>query len=312
MNNKIHFLHNEKNKYNIRYKFSSSNLLNSKNDLKTKILSLNCFNKPKYLYAKLINKNNKIIKRANSSIIKPTKLELKNDNYNKQSENFNSNDSISYLKNINKKIKNFVELKEKDLKKKYFYISENNKISNIIKRNNNNKFINKKMYNTYNEKKNCKSHITNHKNYYLKKYNSDKKFFISKIKNKYELLNSNKLKESKTFKKSKYNINSNYKSESNLFKDYNNSNQIFNLKSKEISMKKTNNLSRNNSMGFKSKIKSTDWKNCILESIISNITDNLDKKANDLFFFNQDQDYHHNNIKMFTILDLYNKKIKNI
>ena len=128
-------------------------------------------------------------------------------------------------------------------------------------------------------------------------------------KNKNELLNSNKLKENKTFKKSNYKRN-NYKSESNLFKDYNNNNRIFSLKSKEISMKKRNNLSRNNSIRFKSKFKSTDWKNSILESIISNIIGNMDKKTNDLLFSNQD--YHHNNIKMFTILELYNKKIKNI
>jgi hypothetical protein len=164
------------------------------------------------------------------------------------------------------------------------------------------------MNNTCYEQKNFKSHNKKNKNYYLKKYNSDEKFFISKVKNKNELLNSNKLKENKSFKQSNYNISRNNKSESNLFKDYNNSNRIFILKGKEISMKNRKNLSRNNPMEFKIKFKSTDWKNSILESIISNITDNLDKKANDLLF--SGEDYHHSNIKMFTIIDLYNKKIK--
>ena len=303
MNNKIHFSREEKNKFKIKYKLSSSNILNSKNGLKTKILNLNYFNKSIYQYIISINKNNKIIERANSSNIKPSKFELKNDNFNndKHNEIFNNNDSNSFLKSKNKKIKNFLELKEKDLDKKSFYISENNKIANIILRNN--KFFNKKMYNTSYKQNNYKSH---NKNYNLKKYNSDKKFFISKVKNKKEILNSNKLKENKVFKKANYNINSNYKSESNLFKDYNKNKGIFNLKSKEILMKNRNNLSRNNSMGLKIKFKSTDWKNSILERIISNIIENLDKKTNDLFF--SGEEYHHSNIKMLTILDLYNKK----
>ena len=147
----------------------------------------------------------------------------------------------------------------------------------------------------------------------------------NKIKKKYKINiktneNNNIVKYNKSqtiniLKKNKKNNISNVKI--NIFRDYINNDyklnhkKYINLKGSITNMKINKILSRNNSMDLRLKNKKTNWKNNILETIISNLT-NINKNTSKINFY--DDNNNHHKIKMFTILDLYhkNKKILNI
>ena len=76
-----------------------------------------------------------------------------------------------------------------------------------------------------------------------------------------------------------------------------------------ITFLKYNNIyNRKSFINIKQNVNKSDWKNNILENIITNIT-KVNKNVNSNINF-YDDNYNHQNIKMFTILDLYNKKPK--
>ena len=68
-------------------------------------------------------------------------------------------------------------------------------------------------------------------------------------------------------------------------------------------MKYNNFFPRKSIIDIKLEEKKSNWKNNILEGIITNIT-KINKRRNNINFY--DENYNHHNIKMFTILDLYN------
>ena len=140
------------------------------------------------------------------------------------------------------------------------------------------------------------------------------------VKNNENFSESSKVIEFNNFEISKelnQNKTQKYKSGINIFNIYKNNIKnekdikFFDLKINLTFLKKNNKF--NNAFNSKKciniekNVKKSDWKNNILENIISNIT-KVNKNVNKINFY--DDNYNHQNIKMFTILDLYNKKPK--
>ena len=105
-----------------------------------------------------------------------------------------------------------------------------------------------------------------------------------------------------------------YKSQINIFNIYNNNSfnkkeKFINLNNNVTYMKYNNFFPRKSIINIKLEEKKSNWKNNILEGIITNIT-KINKRRNNINFY--DENYNHHNIKMFTILDLYNENHKNL
>ena len=304
MRNKIHLVFERNNssiknkKFNIPLKLYNSNdnikqIFSDK--LKNKIKSFNNSN-----YS---SNNNSIYRQTNYkkkykkekliklSFSKNSQTTLKNYNYKYNSRNKFLNNSFFNFKIIKKKNRIFNSYKEINEHKKLFKIFENNSKINQL---NSNKSLSR--INDFNH-----HFLLDKKDIDIKNKENDSMNF-SRI-NKFEI--------SKDF--NNHNKSQKYNSEIDLFNIYNNTikdnKQFKNLK-KNSAYKKYNNIFLGQYFfNLRLKKNKVDWKNNILESVISNITKNY-KNGKDMSFY--DDNYNHRNIKMFTILDLYNKNHKSL
>lgn len=324
MNFNNHLSYDEKINLNKKDKYNNAVLLNFKKNidkvnqkLNSKLILNNSNSKNKIIKTLIKRNNNKSM--IQSPLIKKSQTFLKklDNNYNHK-YNYYNNSFCNNSKIVKSKIKKSYSSQEIHKDKKYFKLIKNRPKSNIIMRN---KIYNKKLYNTV-ELNNAKFKNNNNINYKINKYfinkhifdnhNIKKKIFIFNIKNNnYDFSNFLKDKnvnkdKDKIIKGLNFKNNLKYKSKINLFKEYKNNNNFSNININYNKILKLSNniLSRNNSLNYKKVEKNTDWKNSILDSIIFNINKSINNN-NNIF---SDDIYHHKNIKMFTILDLYNDK----
>ena len=135
------------------------------------------------------------------------------------------------------------------------------------------------------------------------------KLYIKNNENYSENSKINELNNFEIFKDLNENKTQKYKSGINIFNMYKNNikNDIkfINLKSNMTFLKYNSIFNRKDFININQNVKKSNWKNNILENIITNIT-KVNKNVNNINFY--DDNYNHQNIKMFTILDLYNKK----
>jgi len=241
-----------------------------------------------------------------------------NSNNNKYYNNKIRNESIKFKKGRNKS-------------ERYLKLSFSNNTQKPLKKYKTNNFFNNSFYNLNKLKitHSCKE-INKNKNYFdsfegTKNINrikrnthskSNKTIHLNKINTKTNENNNivkyNKSQMINILKKNKKNNIS--KEKINIFRDYINNDyklnhkKYINLKGSIANLKINKLLSRNKSMGLRLKNKKTNWKNNILETIISNLT-NINKNTSKINFY--DDNNNHHKIKMFTILDLYHKNKKN-
>ena len=307
MNNKNHILfhgNNDSNKKAIKQ--GSMKLYNSNNNIrnafnqkiKFKLNNFNNSNSNKILKFKQVKlkrkqKNKKTIKL---SLHKNSQTNLKNYNY-KNSRNDLLNYSFCNFNIIKSKMKTSLSAQDINKDKNIFEIFEKNPKKKLL---NENKILYKtnhfELRYLLDKKYNNNRNNINIKN---NEYNS----MDNDIKN-YEIF-SDSNNQKKIFK---------YKSQINIFNIYNNNSfnkkeKFINLNNNVTYMKYNNFLPRKSIINIKLEEKKSNWKNNILEGIITNIT-KINKRRNNINFY--DENYNHHNIKMFTILDLYNENHKNL
>lgn len=287
----------------------------------TKHLNLN--KESKYKKLKLYNTKLDIKKKFSEKL--KFKLNCKNHSRNK-SIKFKKGRNKKYLKlsfNSRTSLNNYTNKNKSIISNNTYYNSSKLKISQSCQDYKNksclDNYANKRKYNLVNRKSSYKT-IDLNNNYNISIIKNSSSFYKKKVNNsniiknnyktlkktdfsKYNMLNLNIIKENKD-------NNSKNSSEMNIFKEYiyNNyiNNQKMNLKDNLFNMKYNNFFFKSNSMDNKLKNKKSDWKNEILDCIISNLTNNKKKKVSKINFY--DDNNNHQKIKMFTILDLYNKK----
>lgn len=234
-------------------------------------------NNNKYYNNKIRNESIKFKKGRNKSE-RYLKLSFSN-NTQKPLKKYKTNNFFNNsFYNLNK-LKITHSCKEINKNKNYFDSFEGTKNINRIKRNTHSK-SNKTIHLN-------KSYKINNMNIFNNTYSFDKKIMnTNKIKKKYKINtktneNNNIVKYNKSqminiLKKNKKNNIS--KEKINIFRDYINNDyklnhkKYTNLKGSIANLKINKLLSRNKSMGLRLKNKKTNWKNNILETIISNLT----------------------------------------
>ena len=261
------------------------NKLNKKNDIKNNM-------RYKSIKLKIKNKKNKNLKLSFS---KNSQTTLKNYNYKFNSRNEILNYSFCNSKIIKSKIKTSKSAKEINKIRK---ISKNNGKIHKLKILNSNKSlirINDNIFFRQDKKKDINMNMN--------------KLYIKNNENYSENSKINELNNFEIFKDLNENKTQKYKSGINIFNMYKNNikNDIkfINLKSNMTFLKYNSIFNRKDFININQNVKKFNWKNNILENIITNIT-KVNKNVNNINFY--DDNYNHQNIKMFTILDLYNKK----
>lgn len=274
----------------IKFKLKNYNKSNSNNNLRYRPI--------------LFKKNNKGKKNLKLSFSKNSQTTIKKYKYFDFPNNSKqiSKDLSNNSKQFKRKLKIWHSAKNINKKNKNLVVNPNNK--KLLNRNSS---LSKVIFKTKNLK-------INNDFFFNKKYNN-----IKNIKNIYKLNISNTFNKNQEFNLFERNVNLNKKSDTkydkseiNIFSLYSknsiNKEKFIDLK-KDISYMQYNDiLLKNRTINSKQKEKKSDWKNKILESIITNIT-KINKKGSKINFY--DDNYNHQNIKMFTILDLYKKTNKN-
>ena len=246
----------------------------------------------KSINLKIKNKKNKNLKLSFS---KNSQTTLKNYNYKYNGRNEFLNYSLCNSKIIKSKIKTSKSAKEINKIRK---ISKNNGKIHKLKILNSNKSlirINDNIFFRQDKKKDINMNMN--------------KLYIKNNENYSENSKINELNNFEIFKDLNENKTQKYKSGINIFNMYKNNikNDIkfINLKSNMTFLKYNSIFNRKDFININQNVKKFNWKNNILENIITNIT-KVNKNVNNINFY--DDNYNHQNIKMFTILDLYNKK----
>ena len=246
----------------------------------------------KSINLKIKNKKNKNLKLSFS---KNSQTTLKNYNYKYNGRNEFLNYSLCNSKIIKSKIKTSKSAKEINKIRK---ISKNNGKIHKLKILNSNKSlirINDNIFFRQDKKKDINMNMN--------------KLYIKNNENYSENSKINELNNFEIFKDLNENKTQKYKSGINIFNMYKNNikNDIkfINLKSNMTFLKYNSIFNRKDFININQNVKKSNWKNNILENIITNIT-KVNKNVNNINFY--DDNYNHQNIKMFTILDLYNKK----
>ena len=304
--------------------------------------SLNPFNKKS-------NHNNSIYNpRKDIKNIFTEKIKFKLKKYYKSNSNDNLRyQQVLFKKNNNKKKKNLIKLSfsknSQTTIKNYKYFDFNNTSKHITNESYNNSKIIKSNFKLYHStkdihkfpkyfdmisknKKPISRNIPSNQSLYKSKdlvYNID--FYFNKEDSNKKCLYKEDISDivNKNRENNKFEANENInnkndikfsKSEINIFNLYNknsrNKKKFIGLTNDISYMQQYNKflLKSNYFSNPKPKEKKSDWKNDILENIITNIT-NVNKKENKINFY--DDNYNHQNIKMFTILDLHKKNQKN-
>ena len=246
----------------------------------------------KSINLKIKNKKNKNLKLSFS---KNSQTTLKNYNYKYNGRNEFLNYSLCNSKIIKSKIKTSKSAKEINKIRK---ISKNNGKIHKLKILNSNKSlirINDNIFFRQDKKKDINMNMN--------------KLYIKNNENYSENSKINELNNFEIFKDLNENKTQKYKSGINIFNMYKNNIKkdikFINLKSNMTFLKYNSIFNRKDFININQNVKKFNWKNNILENIITNIT-KVNKNVNNINFY--DDNYNHQNIKMFTILDLYNKK----
>ena len=310
MKNKNKILFSDNNKTNQKERKQSSLRLYKSNDKLNKAINqtikfkLNNFNNSnsseiiKYKQIKLKRKQKKN-KTFKLSFSKNSQTNLKNYLYKFRNDLFNYSFCNSNI--INSKIKVSHSSKEINRNKYFFKIFEDNPKTKLLSE----KKVYKVLYknnNNYNHRYIFdKKNINNNTNIKNNEYNP-----INNYINNYEIIDNLINQNKDNNQKSDINTLNIFNAYSYNFKK---KEKFINLKNNISYMKYNNIFPRKSIINLKLKEKKSNWKNNILEGIITNIT-KINKKPNDLSFY--DENYNHYNIKMFTILDLYNKNHKGL